>query len=1026
MKRAMPIFLRAHTEPAKPRWTPRKPDDAATDEKAPPPKWPEYALVFDCETTIDECQKLTLGAYQFCRANSAGVFECLEEGLFYPDELPTTDPDGMELLRCYVKEETASNANDPRQRLRLLNRSEFMEEVFWKAAKNAEALLVGFNLPFDLSRLALDNREARRRNEVWSLVMFEDNHPDTGDRRENPFRPRIIITPKDSKTAFIRFAGVSKRSKVTKQRLIPYTPGRFLDLRTLGWALRNESYSLQTACEAFGVPGKLDHRPTGRISDEEVAYCRQDVQSTLSLLNTLRVEFDRHPVDLQPERAYSPASIVKAYLGAMGVMPPQAKFDFSPLIMGWAMQAYYGGRVEVRIRKTLVPTILTDFMSEYPTVNTLMDLWPMLRARQLGIAESTDDVLKLLASLTLEKVLDQSFWKNLAFFALVQPDGDILPVRTTYSGLSSNIGINPLTSKDPIWYAGPDLVAATLLTGRPPAILRAIRLEPSGQQPDLEPVSLRGMIDIDPARDDFFKVAIEARARVRSDQSFPKKEREALAYFLKILANAGSYGLFVEVNPAKVGCDAKTGKPARAQIHVYSGEKPFATTSPVIEELGVGYFPPFGALITAGGRLLLALLERLVTDAGGNYLFCDTDSMAIVASRSGGFVACAGGPHRLPDGEEAIKVLSRSEVEGIVQRIDRLNPYDRSVVTEPILKIEKVNFDPSGKPIDLVGFGIASKRYSLATKEEDGKFKVRKASAHGLGFLYAPKTAYDSDVDAPEWVREAWEWILAIENGVPAEMPPWFDMPAMMRFTITTPKVLAVLQQRQKNLPYSERTKPLNFIQSPVIDRLTGGCPVDTDRDRFTLIAPFSSNPSDWLDREYINVHDGKSYELATREKRLNYQAEAKTYGDIVAHYRWHAESKSLGPDGNTCTSQSRGLLRRTPVTANELRYIGKETDRRWEQGEDISILDTFTLEYRPDETENLKTDPDLQRKAREHSIRAIAEAAGLSTRTVKAARDGKRLRKHTIDKLTNALNSQPVTKKPDKPACDPPFTLDD
>ena len=311
----MPIFLRAHTEPAKPRWTPRKPDDAATDEKAPPPKWPEYALVFDCETTIDECQKLTLGAYQFCRANSAGVFECLEEGLFYPDELPTTDPDGMELLRCYVKEETASNANDPRQRLRLLNRSEFMEEVFWKAAKNAEALLVGFNLPFDLSRLALDNREARRRNEVWSLVMFEDNHPDTGDRRENPFRPRIIITPKDSKTAFIRFAGVSKRSKVTKQRLIPYTPGRFLDLRTLGWALRNESYSLQTACEAFGVPGKLDHRPTGRISDEEVAYCRQDVQSTLSLLNTLRVEFDRHPVDLQPERAYSPASIVKAYLG---------------------------------------------------------------------------------------------------------------------------------------------------------------------------------------------------------------------------------------------------------------------------------------------------------------------------------------------------------------------------------------------------------------------------------------------------------------------------------------------------------------------------------------------------------------------------------------------------------------------------------------------------------------------------------------------------------------------------------------
>jgi hypothetical protein len=76
-------------------------------------------------------------------------------------------------------------------------------------------------------------------------------------------------------------------------------------------------------------------------------------------------------------------------------------------------------------------------------------------------------------------------------------------------------------------------------------------------------------------------------------------------------------------------------------------------------------------------------------------------------------------------------------------------------------------------------------------------------------------------------------------------------------------------------------------------------------------------------------------------------------------------------------------------VTANDLRYIGKETDRRWEQGEEISMLETFTLEYHPDETANLKTDPDLQRKVREHSIRALAAVAGVSTRTVKAAREG-------------------------------------
>ncbi len=306
------------------------------------------------------------------------------------------------------------------------------------------------------------------------------------------------------------------------------------------------------------------------------------------------------------------------------------------------------------------------------------------------------------------------------------------------------------------------------------------------------------------------------------------------------------------------------------------------------------------------------------------------------------------------------------------------------------------------------------------------QLRVQKASAHGLGFLHPPKPDYDSHADTPEWVREAWEWILAIESGDEPESPSWFDIPAMMRFTITTPKVLMALQKRQHELPYSERAKPFSFILSPVIDRLTGGHPVGTDPDRFTLIGPFSSNPSKWLSREYVNVHDGKSYSLAVHDNRLNYQAEAKTYGDIVAQYRWHAESKSLGPDGQTCTPQTRGLLGRTPVSASELRYIGKESDRRWEQGQEISILDTFTLEYSPNETENLTRDRELQRGMHDHSIRAMADAAGVSTRTAKAAREGKRLRHATISKLKSALKSQLVTKKLNKPSCNPTFTLDD
>lgn len=1009
------IFLRAHTEVVKlptsrrTKTAKQKPDSQARRQKgAAPPKWPEYALVFDCESTTDASQALTFGAFRFCRI-IGNTFFCVEEGIFYNDDLPETDPDGLRILKHYVKTSDAETPQGYPRKLLLLSRSEFAEYGLWGAGVGAKALVVGFNLPFDLSRLAIDNKNARDRNEGWSLVMFQDKDPESGKVRENPFRPRVIVTPKDSKAAFIRFAGISKRSKKTKQRLIPYTAGRFLDLRTFGWALRNKSYSLQLACEDFGLHGKLDHKPTGRVSAEEIEYCRQDVRATVALLNEMRCEFDRHPIDLQPEHAYSPASIAKTYLNAMGMIPPLQKFDIPANAIGSAMQGYYGGRAEARIRHTVVPVVHTDFMSEYPTVNSLLGLWQFVIAKNLRIEDATDDVRKLLKEVTPEKVFEPDFWKEFAFFALVQPAGDVLPVRTDYSGTVSNIGINPLTSKEPIWYAGPDLIAATLLTGRPPSILRAFRLVPEGQQAGLKPVSLRGMIEIDPRRDDFFKRVIEARAQVRQDSRLPEGEREALHYFLKILANAGSYGLFVEVNPERVGTDEKTGRPARAKLRVFSGEQVFDQTAEMIENSGPWYCPLFAALITAGGRLLLALLERTVTDEGGNYLLCDTDSMAIVASETGAIVPCVGGDIWLPDDpegeDEAIQALSWADVRRIVTQFDRLNPYDRNTVRDPILKIEKVNFGPDGKQREICGYAIAAKRYALFSQKADGDINVVKASAHGLGFLYPPKKQFDSSADAPVWVVEAWGWILRKATGLPCETPPWFDLSAMMRFTITTPQVLKVLQARQRDVSYRDRTKPFNFIVSPILDELDG-CPIGTDPNRFMLIAPFSSNPEEWHRLPYVNVYDGKQYQLGKRGKRLPYEAEPKTYGDVVSQYRWHPEAKSLAPDGNICSSQTRGLLRRTPVTADGFRYIGKETDRRWEQGEDLSMVDPHLLEYHPNETARLITDPVLQRDARRVSIRALARKACVSDRTVKAARKGRCLRKSTIEKLRKAVKN--------------------
>jgi hypothetical protein len=55
---------------------------------------------------------------------------------------------------------------------------------------------------------------------------------------------------------------------------------------------------------------------------------------------------------------------------------------------------------------------------------------------------------------------------------------------------------------------------------------------------------------------------------------------------------------------------------------------------------------------------------------------------------------------------------------------------------------------------------------------------------------------------------------------------------------------------------------------------------------------------------------------------------------------------KSLAPDGTECTADTSGLLKRAHITAGEIRYVGKETDRKWEEGDDISILEFSATEY--------------------------------------------------------------------------------
>jgi hypothetical protein len=654
------IFVRAHT---------RVRAKNARDRQWSP-KWPKHCLIFDTETTLDPAQKLNFGAFRRCKLVDS-KYVCVAEGIFHRDDV--SEPELRLLHRYRSNPPTLASVEyfPAETELSLTSRSSFVNNVFWNSIKKGE-LIISFNSPFDLSRLAVWSRKGKKGGD-WSLALAALwKNPKTGRIAPNPQKPRIVIDAQNSKMAFIKLGSILNKKEWRKE-------GRFLDLRTLGWALRNRSFNLNGACRAFKVKGKKDHKPTGKISSEEIEYCREDVAATHRILNAMMEEFNRNPIDLHPDKSYSPASIAKAYLKEMAIRQPKHHFRASNKILGIAMQSYYGGRAECRIRRTPVPIIHTDFTSQYPTVNALLGNWNVLISSSVRFADYTASARKLLTKSGLNEAFDKDFWKQLSFFALLKPNEDILPVRTVYDGgpnkRTQNIGLNYLNSDAPIWYAGPDLIASKILTGKAPRILKAIQMIPGNPQKSLTTTNLGGMVEIKPAEEDFYRKVIEQRVS-------HKKTSKALADFLKVLANSGSYGLFVEVNIER--------KKKETTVNYFSGEERGRVASNYVEKPGAWYFPPLASIITSGGRLLLAMLEKSVQEREGGYLFCDTDSLCIVGSEKGGFVECLGGPVTRKK-KPGIKVLSLNEVKSIARRFRKLNPYDPSLVPE-ILKIEDVNF----------------------------------------------------------------------------------------------------------------------------------------------------------------------------------------------------------------------------------------------------------------------------------------------------------------------------------------------
>lgn len=860
-----------------------------------------WAIIFDTETTTDAGQSLRFGTYQVRHSG-----ELHGSGIFYDPEGVTVDE--LATLRRY----TAANG------LKLLTREEFADNIFFGIGYQFRATIIGFNLPFDLSRIAISHGSAR--TEMRGGFTFKLS--------SQKIYPNVQVKHLSQRAAFIRFAATMRqpegRGFRKRGNKIPHRAGHFVDVKTLAGALFARSFSLAGLSKFLSVESpKLEFDDfTAPVTNEMADYAMRDVQATWECYAELIARLDRLGLpDLAAEKIYSEASIGKGYIRAMGIVPWQkSQPNFPRQILASIMGSYYGGRSEVRIRRELRQVTLCDFLSMYPTVCTLMGLWKFIIADGMKWHDATSEARALLETVECEMLRSPIVWKGMATLVRVIPDGEIFPVRAAYfEEAQTTIGANHLSSDRPLWFTLADCIAAKLLSGKMPKVIEALAFEAGPVQSNLRPVDISGNPDyrVDPAAADFFKRVIELRqsVKVRRDGAIgvEKAALDIEQNALKIAANATSYGMYVEVNVAS--------RSQRVATTVHSATcAPFSFATDKAEEPGPYFHPLLATLITGAARLMLALAEKLVAYHHLEWSFCDTDSMALAK----------------PDGMAADQFAA--SVKAIVDWFAALNPYDFG---GSILKVEDENFAlESGKPEPLYCWAISSKRYALFNRAADGSPIMRKVSAHGLGHLLPPYGIANPPVEFPaphpsvltkgieRWHSDLW-WqivrsaIAGDPNRVALSYHPALLAPSISRYGATTPELLRWFSGFNRQRAYRDQVRPFGFLLAMSCKFGSGGERI-IDRDAKLLLGKGSRpKPIATFDRDFVKA----AASAFDRDTASPIPLSAlKSNAESLVQYHVQPESKFLNAD-----YLDRGTTRRRHVRMTATRHIGKESND-WER----------------------------------------------------------------------------------------------
>jgi len=757
--------------------------DEITDWKAEkPPVYHRRVLVFDTETTEKINQAFKIGYFEVYQ-EYAWVMRLVKRGLIY--EPAMLNKEELNEILMY------STQNG----IPLYARLKFIDMVFYREVHKNHALCIGFNLPFDITRLAYKQPGDARRFYKGGFTIHLS---------KNPFNPPIDIKQMGERKAF--------QFQNTKR---PFR-GYFADVQTLAKILLNiEHPSLATTCIALDTPHKktegIEH---GRVNEEYIAYNINDVKATADAYFALIKILKGYEINIPVTELYSRASLGKQVLRNFNIKPfTECQPGFSPHTMGRIMTAYYGGRTECKIRKTPVPVTYLDFTSMYPTITTLMRLDRFITAGGITTKDVTDEIRELLSKITPDYLIHHpEIWPGFVVLVQIKPDNDILPVRMRYANKNAipNIGVNYLKLDSKMWYSLLDIIASVLLSGKQPEIIKAIRFIPKDCQPGIKPASILGSV-IDPKTENFVKFFVEERQRTKTEMKKIEKsnpleykkdpnwqQSDGKQQALKIIINAMSYGIFLELQPE----DDKT------PLRVY-GLDNFITKEAKFEKPG-GYFNPIiGVTITAGARLLLAIAEAKLKEWGTTHAYMDTDGIFVPP-------------------EYAQK---------LIYFVQPLSPYDIGI---PLLKAEET---------DVTFYGISSKRYALYRfNRETKEIEIVSCMMHGLGMIINPFP----DIAKNKWHEELWRDILKLHyNLISIEeiYTKYGRLKEIMKIAVSTTTILHRFDKYNEGKTELDTIKPFGFCN--YFPQSKNGI----HKNHSKLIAPYSNEPQSTT--EFIDYNKG-------------------------------------------------------------------------------------------------------------------------------------------------------------------------